>query len=77
MIGWKGVLEVEDEAQGRLIGALLNEALGQHETGEAARRRPIARPSPGERESSYGEAFLWISRRVEILTSVGMTTNDA
>ena len=77
MIGWKGVLEVEDEAQGRLIGALLNEALGQNETGEAARRRPIPRPSPGERESSHGEAFLWIPRRVEIPTSVGMTTNDA
>ena len=65
---------MEDEAQGRLIGALLNEALGQHETGEAGRRHPIPWPSPGERES--GEVFLWIPRRIEIPTSVGMTAND-
>ena len=51
---------MEDEAQGRLIGALSNEALGQNETGETGRRRPIPRHSPWKRGSGHEEAFLWI-----------------
>lgn len=41
----------EDETQGRLIGALLNQASRQNETSPASLR---------EGESGHEEAFLWI-----------------